>query len=469
MKKQMLYSCAALASLVLAGCDGDYDDWAAPQGYEQEEAAAAYGVTATAGVDANIQMPTPDDEVYLVALTSTSTDVTGFTVRSLTVNGTEVSSKVTNGNVVVSAAELSALVQNANFSRAHKTYDLAVELAYGANLTNGDAVAFSAKTAATLTTQETPAEDAAGYFLLGDFEENGWDATNPVWMTNNGDGTYTATVTTKGDGSNWYKFYEGSHFVSGDWDAINQGQMGCAENGDDSQKGLIVWTGDTEYADGVQTPVITGIGTYEITIDVVNFTYTVAPHYESMYYAGDANSWSFSPLTLWGENFVGYYYVKAVDNSSTWGFKFTTDPSWDNPQYGQGDAVGTIALGGGNIDLGQADGFYEIVVNTTDLTVQLIPINVISLIGSAVNGDSSWGTDYDLTFNAETQAWEGTYDMTAGEYKFRANHEWTLSWGGFADALTADNGSNLSIEAGNYTFSLQPQANGLGSVTITKN
>jgi hypothetical protein len=246
--------------------------------------------------------------------------------------------------------------------------------------------------------------------------------------------------------------------------------MGCAVNGDDSQKGLIVWNGDAENADGVQTPVITGQGQYEVTIDVINYTYTVAPHYESLYYTGDATGWGFQPLTMWGDNFVGYYYVNAVDNSSTWGFKFTTDASWDYPQYGQGDTAGTIALGGGNIDLGHADGFYEIVVNTTDLTVQLNPIEVISLIGSAVAGDSSWGTDYDLTFNLDTKAWEGTYDMTAGEYKFRANHDWSLSWGGAEDALTAENGSNLSIaEAGNYTFSLQPNANGLGTVTITKN
>jgi hypothetical protein len=172
---------------------------------------------------------------------------------------------------------------------------------------------------------------------------------------------------------------------------------------------------------------------------------------------------------MWGDNFVGFYYVNAVDNSSTWGFKFTTDPSWDNPQYGQGATAGTIALEGGNIDLGQADGFYEIVVNPTDLTVALNPIEVISLVGSAVAGDSSWGTDYDLTFNTETQAWEGTFEMTAGEYKFRANHDWAISWGGAVDALTAQDGANLSIEAGTYTFSLQPNANGVGTVTITKN
>ncbi len=478
MKKQILYySCAAVASLVLAGCDGDYDDWAAPQGYEQEDAAAAYGVTATAGDGANIKIPTAEDEVNLVALATTNPEVVGFTVRKLTVDGTEVSSKVTNGNVVVSAAELSALVQNANFSRAHKTYDLDVVLAYGANLTNGDAVAFDANIAAQLTTQETPDVDANGYFLLGDFEENGWDATNPVWMTDNGDGTYSARVTTKSDGSNWYKFYQGSHFVSGDWDAINEGQMGCAVNGDDSQQGLIVWTGDAESADGVQTPVITGLGVYDITIDVVNYTYAAIPHADYLYYKGDANGWGETPcpLSKWNDNFVGFYYVKAVDNSNTWGFKFTTDvDAWD-PQYCQGATAGTIVLcqngeSGDNINLGQADGFYEILVNTTDLTVRLVAIETISLVGSAVNGDSYWGTDYDLTFNLETQAWEGTYDMTAGDYKFRANHAWDISWGGTEGALTADNGGNLNIAAaGNYTFSFLPKANGLGEVSITKN
>jgi hypothetical protein len=475
MKKHIIYSCAALVSLGLAGCNGDYDDWASPQGYDQEAAAAAYGVTVTAGSDSIIQMPVDNDDVNLIALAATSSDVTGFTVRSLTVNGTEVSSKVVDGNVVVSAAELNSLVQNANFSRAHKTYDLAIDLHYGANLANGDAIAFDTTSAATLTTQETPAEDANGYYLLGDFEGNGWDASNPIWMTNKGNGIYTATVTTKSDGSNWYKFYQGSHFVSGDWDSINEGQMGCAENGDDSQKGLIVWNGDVEHADGVQTPTITGVGVYVITIDVVNYTYTVAP--EMLYYKGDANNWGDTqcPLTKWGDSFVGFYYVNAVDNAKTWGFKFTPfADSWD-PQYGQGATAGTIVLcengvNGDNIDLGQADGFYEIVVNTTDLTVALTPITTMSLIGSAVNGDTSWGTDYDLTFNLTTMAWEGTYNMTAGEFKFRANHDWAISWGGTENAMTADNGANLKItEDGNYTFSFQPNANGKGTVTITKN
>ena len=35
----------AMASLALASCAGDYDDWANPQANEQEASAAEYGVT----------------------------------------------------------------------------------------------------------------------------------------------------------------------------------------------------------------------------------------------------------------------------------------------------------------------------------------------------------------------------------------------------------------------------------------
>ena len=45
----------------------------------------------------------------------------------------------------------------------------------------------------------------------------------------------------------------------------------------------------------------------------------------------------------------------------------------------------------------------------------------------------------------------------------------SLSWGGATDALTSQNGANLHIEAGNYTFELYPQCDGKGYVNITKN
>lgn len=193
---------------------------------------------------------------------------------------------------------------------------------------------------------------------------------------------------------------------------------------------------------------------------------------KELYYVGDIGGWGmFFPMSeVDTDKFAGYYYIAKADNASTWGFKFTITPDWDNPQYGTGGSYGTLALGGGNADLpeGGSTGFYRIDVNLADLTYSVTPISTISLVGSAVAGDTSWGTDYDLTFNPETLAWEGTYDLVAGEFKFRANHKWDYSWGGTAaDELTSNNGANLKIDAdGTYKITFKPNCDGKGVYTI---
>ena len=89
--------------------------------------------------------------------------------------------------------------------------DLNIAVEYGAILKNGDAVAGNGTVTSALTPRDIPAADPKGYFLLGNFAENGngWDLSAPVWMTDNGDGTFSAIVNTTSDGDNWYKFYEG--------------------------------------------------------------------------------------------------------------------------------------------------------------------------------------------------------------------------------------------------------------------
>ena len=66
MKKTLLYSLAVLASISLASCAGDYDDWANPQTNEQEAAASKYGVTFAAGPEANGSMADEDGVINLV-------------------------------------------------------------------------------------------------------------------------------------------------------------------------------------------------------------------------------------------------------------------------------------------------------------------------------------------------------------------------------------------------------------------
>jgi hypothetical protein len=164
MKKIFQYSFAALVGLVLASCSGDYDDWASPQVNPAEDAAAKYGVTFSAGEDANIVMPVRNDDVKLVALSAQSDKVADYTVTSLTINGESIPATVDKGNIIVSAAALNELVQGLYNSRASVKRDLDVQATVTLNLTNGDAVTtdVDGNIQASFTAKPTPAIDNKG-------------------------------------------------------------------------------------------------------------------------------------------------------------------------------------------------------------------------------------------------------------------------------------------------------------------
>ncbi len=292
MKKIFQYGFAALAGLVLASCNGDYEDWKSPQGYGQESAAEKYGVTISAGADANITMPVDNDDIKLVSLSASSEDVTGFAMKSLTVNGEEISGTINDGNIIVSASKLNSIIEKQFNSRASVKRDITVESQVSLILKNGDAVTADVvgSTAAALTPKATPAIDPNGYYILGSFVENGWDLSKPIWMTNEGDGVYSAVVTLQGDGGHWYKFYEGSHWDASDWDIANQGQMGSAVDGDPALEGFVVYTGDTEFPNAPRVDGDDG-SLYKITLDMKNLTYKLVRQAVNYYIIGGPNDW----------------------------------------------------------------------------------------------------------------------------------------------------------------------------------
>jgi len=134
------------------------------------------------------------------------------------------------------------------------------------------------------------------------------------------------------------------------------------------------------------------------------------------------------------------------------GFKFVGPDAagnynWGNTDWGDdGSFAGILAVGGG--DCQAAAGYYRVRANTTSLTYGLDPTNW-GIVGAATPG--GWDASTPLTYNPTTKLWEGVVVMTAGEFKFRANNEWTLNFGGPADAMTYD-GPNLSVDAGGTYF-----------------
>ena len=394
MKKTLLYSLATMASLALASCAGDYDDWANPQANEQEASAAKYGVTFANGSEAEGSMADEDGIINLVTVNSTDANVSGFTLQDFKVNGVAVNGTMVGNSVQVSASELEKLVCEQNKSRASVARDLKVETQVSINLASGDAVSITTKgeTTGKFTPTATPQLDEKGYYMLGQVNGNEWDAKSPVWMNKISDGVYQLKVTTTAD-KNWFKFYAGSNFVSNDWDSINKGALGCKENGSEDTFGYILYDGDSWGE--LQTPVIPGAGTWIVTLDMNNLTYTVGK--PVLYMAGDANGWATNDYLAGedGVHFTGFMYLNQN------GFKFCTQPEWKGTNYG---ADFNTAADAANITMTEEAGYYKVDVDLESKSYVLTPITTIGIIGSA--SPNGWDSDVDMTYvpyNAETK------------------------------------------------------------------
>lgn len=462
MKKTLLYSLATMASLALASCAGDYDDWANPQANEQEASAAKYGVTFANGSEAEGSMADEDGIINLVTVNSTDANVSGFTLQDFKVNGVAVNGTMVGNSVQVSASELEKLVCEQNKSRASVARDLKVETQVSINLASGDAVSITTKgeTTGKFTPTATPQLDEKGYYMLGQVNGNEWDAKSPVWMNKISDGVYQLKVTTTAD-KNWFKFYAGSNFVSEDWDSINKGALGCKENGSEDTFGYILYNGDSWGE--LQTPVIPGAGTWIVTLDMNNLTYTVGK--PVLYMAGDANGWATNDYLAGedGVHFTGFMYLNQN------GFKFCTQPEWKGTNYG---ADFNTAADAANITMTEEAGYYKVDVDLESKSYVLTPITTIGIIGSA--SPNGWDSDVDMTYvpyNAETKAlgyWEAKdITLASGEIKFRANDDWAINWGGDVNALT-QGGGNISVDAGTYDIKLYAWANGYAKCVMTK-
>ena len=453
MKKTLLYSLAVMASLALASCAGDYDDWGSPQANEQE-ASAAKGVTFTNGSEAEASAADADGIINLVTINVTDPNTSSYALKKVKINGDTIPGKLVGNSVQVSASELEELVCSQNKSRASVARDLKVETILSLNLTSGEALAPMGETTGKFTPAPTPAIDEQGYYMLGQVNGNEWDATSPVWMNKISDGVYQLKVTTTAD-KNWFKFYAGSKFVSNDWTSINAGALGCKENGSEDAFGFIIYNGDSWGE--LQTPVIPGAGTWIVTLDMNNLTYTVQK--PILYMAGDANGWKHSDVlnSEDGVHYTGYMYLNQN------GFKFCTQKNWNGTNYG-GAFFGESE---DNIMMTQEAGFYQVDVDLSAKTYTLSPFT-IGIIGDAT--PTGWDSDTDMAYNPEERCWElKNVTLSDGEMKFRHKNDWSLSWGGELDNLTTQNGPNIAVAAGTYDIKLEVNwAEGTAKCVMTK-
>ena len=179
------------------------------------------------------------------------------------------------------------------------------------------------------------------------------------------------------------------------------------------------------------------------------------------YEIGNEGGWSTSHQLAGNGNgqYQGYYWLDGE-------FKFKPNKdNWDNDlEYISGSNLsGTLTDGGGPNCPDPGAGFYQINLDAAAMTYSLLKIESISMIG----GFNGWSEDLEMTYNTNDGCWEVTTDAVSGEFKFRANYDWAINWGGAENNLEQD-GSNLNIEAGTYKFQLYISSAGNNRVVITK-
>lgn len=158
--------------------------------------------------------------------------------------------------------------------------------------------------------------------------------------------------------------------------------------------------------------------------------------------------------------FQGIIRVKDGANPTT-EFKITVNPNWNGPNYGGtltqtgNDYSGVLDPNGGNFSVKSAVYAFDVDVNA--LTIKMTKTDDWGIIGSAIP-PYDWSQDVDMFYDGKYQVWTITSNFKAGEFKFRANNDWSLNYGDTgADGTLNAGGDNIKLTAdGNYTIQFDP-------------
>jgi len=208
---------------------------------------------------------------------------------------------------------------------------------------------------------------------------------------------------------------------------------------------------------------------YSNVINLTAVPYEDVVQYPSLYVAGSFNGWSHgADFRVGSAEDNGQYegYVNFPDANTE--FKFSSVAGWDGINYGDGGGSALSTDGGaGNLKVEEA-GYYLLKADTEALTWSATA-TTWSLIGDAVGGWNP-GDDVSMTYNTETRLWTVTTEMTASEWKFRANGGWDINFGAGSQAgVLAYGGGNFKVEeAGTYTITLDLTNAGYYTYAIEK-
>ena len=453
----------------MVSCTEDYTDWANPQTNPEEEA-VSFG-------DGSV---TPEGVINLADVTGDKVKVASIVAPTSTKDSYKSSFKI---NLDGQSFDIDAdgnmakadLVNYITGKYGKRPVERDIDATLDAWQSNGS---IAAKMATSETFQvkavpEAPFIDAA-YYLVGDLTEWGLDTKLKFAHSDAdvyADPVFTLMFTTTKDDQCWKIIPQGNVDKGNIWAVENapEGVVGIEVDGDKAMSGKLLTTNSEGNKAGAGK--IAKAGIYQMTINMMDYTYTIKQIAPEYYLVGKLQGWASEPkdktCLMYAETpMVQSYTTQWNDDAnlkiwlgSDWG-------NWDNAYGAKDDGDNSVEgkiAGSGAIVCPEPGAFYTFKVDFSTMTYKWTKLEnqnptayeKVGLIG--VGGD--WDNDVDMT-EVTPHNWFIEKTIPEGSFKIRANHEWNdaANWG-FAEGqefsstgklITSGGSKDIKVSAGKY-------------------
>ena len=456
----------------MVSCTEDYTDWGNPQSNPEEEA-VAFGDGSVTPVDVINLKDVTGDKVKVASIVAPTSTKDSYKSSSFKINLDGQSFDIdADGNMAKAD-----LVNYITGKYGKRPIEHDIDATLDAWLSNGSTAAKMATSAKfqVKAIPEAPFIDAA-YYLVGDLTE--WKLDTKLKFAHSDadvyeDPVFTLMFTTTKDGQNWKIIPQGNVDTGNIWAVENapKGVVGIEKDGDNAMSGKLLTTNSKGNKAGAGK--IAKAGMYQMTINMMDYTYTIKQIAPEYYLVGKLQGWSDKPkdktCLMYAETpMVQSYTTQWNDDAnlkiwlgSDWG-------NWDNAygakDNGDNSVEGKIA-GSGAIVCPEPGAFYTFKVDFSTMTYKWKKLENqnptayenVSLIG--VGGKWNDGDDIDMT-EVTPHNWFIEETIPEGSFKIRANHKWNdaANWG-FAEGqkfsstgklITSGGSKDIKVSAGKY-------------------
>ena len=457
----------------MVSCTEDYTDWANPQTNPEEEAVSFGNGSVTPEGVINLADVTGDKVKVASIVAPTSTKDTYAPFFKINFGGQSFDIDA-DGNMA--KADLVNYITG-KYGKRPKERDIDATL--DAWLSNGST---AAKMATSETFQvkaipEAPFIDAA-YYLVGDLTEWGLDTKLKFAHSDADvyeDPVFTLMFTTTKDDQCWKIIPQGNVDKGNIWAVENapEGVVGIEEDGDKAMSGKLLTTNSQGKKAGAGK--IAKAGIYQMTINMMDYTYTIKQIAPEYYLVGKLQGWASEPKD---KTCLMYAETPMVQSYTTQWNDDANLKIWLGSDWGDwNNAYGSATMADANTPTGklkvdnnagaiicpEPGAYYTFTADFSTMTYSWTKLEnqnptaygKVGLIG--VGGD--WVNDVDMT-EVTPHNWFIEKTLPEGSFKIRANHEWNdaANWG-FAEGqefsstgklITSGVSKNIKIAAGKY-------------------